>query len=38
MGLFNQIQQYYPFIIYEMWLMFNKIADDVPPGHAQTKQ
>ena len=26
----NQIQQYSPFIIYTMWLMFNKMADDVP--------
>ena len=24
MGLFNQIQQYSPFIIYEMWLMLTK--------------
>ena len=30
MGLFNQIQQYSPFIIYAMWLMFNKMADDGP--------
>ena len=26
----NQIQQYSPFIIYTMWLMFNKMADDLP--------
>ena len=25
----NQIQQYSPFIIYAMWLMFNKKADHV---------
>ena len=23
----NQIQQYFPFIIYAMWLMFNKVAE-----------
>jgi len=26
----NRIQQYSPFVIYAMWLMFNKMADDVP--------
>ena len=26
----NQIQQYSSFIIYAMWLMFNKMADDEP--------
>ena len=29
-GCCNQIQQYSPLIIYAMWLMFNKMADDVP--------
>ena len=26
-GRCNQIQQYFPFIIYAMWLMFNKMAE-----------
>ena len=26
----NQIQQYSPYIIYAIWLMFNKTADDLP--------
>ena len=26
----NQIQQYSPFVIYAMWLMFDKKADAVP--------
>ena len=34
----NQIQQYSPFIIYAVWLMFNKIADDVPSEPRTTKQ